>query len=170
MSANERARMLRCIIDLRHAVGFLGEKSQLNWWSSSFYGASSIRFLEPVFSRTALLAQYHGTVEAARRFHDENLNVGSFHLFRLPEEIEQDLHDMVQTRLLEFFDPELIIDQATALKALSKTSNGVVDGAVGPVLVGKIDELGATTILGKVGAVYRTAMSSGSQALPYLVA
>lgn len=158
------------IIRLRYLVGFLGEKSQCNWWSTSFYEASSIRFLEPVFSRTAPLAQYHGAVEAARRFHDENLSVGSFHIFRLPEENEQDLHEMVQAQLLELFDPSLIVDRASALNALSKVSNGTADEAVGPVLVGKIDELRASALLEKVGAIYRMALSSDTQALPYLVA
>jgi len=161
--------MLHQIINIRYLVAYLGEKSQNDWWHSSFYDTSSIRFLEPVFSRTAPLAQYHGAVEAARRFHDENLSVGSFHIFRLPEEIEQDLHEMVHERLLDLFDPDLIVDQATALNALSKVSNGTADGVVGPVLVGKIDELLASALLDKVGAIYRMTLSSDTQALPYLV-
>jgi len=170
MVPREQSDFMRRIIKLRYLVGFLGEKSQCNWWPTSFYEASSIRFLEPVFSRTAPLAQYHGAVEAARRFHDENLSVGSFHIFRLPEEIEQDLHEMVQARLLELFDPSLIVDQASALSALSKVSNGTADEAVGPVLVGKIDELRSSALLDKIGEIYRTALSSDTQALPYLVA
>ena len=170
MVPREQSDFMQRIIRLRYLVGFLGEKSQCNWWSTSFYEASSIRFLEPVFSRTAPLAQYHGAVEAARWFHDENLSVGSFHIFRLPEEIEQDIHEMVQAQLLELFDPSLIVDRASALNALSKVSNGTADEAVGPVLVGKIDELRASALLEKVGAIYRMALSSDTQALPYLVA
>ena len=169
MVPREQSDFMQRIITLRYLIGFLGEKSQCNWWSTSFYEASSIRFLEPVFSRTAPLAQYHGAVEAARRFHDENLSVGSFHIFRLPEEIEQDLHEMVQAQLLELFDPSLIVDRASALNALSKVSNGTADEAVGPVLVGKIDELRASALLDKIGAIYQMAMSSDTQALPYLV-
>lgn len=169
MVLNEQSELMRRIIELRYLVGFLGEKSQFNWWPTSFYEASSIRFLDPVFSRTAPLAQYHGTVEAARRFHDENLSVGSFHIFRLPEEIEQDLHEMVQAQLNKLFDPGLIVDRATALNAISKVSNGTADEAVGPVLVGKINELRESALLNKVGAIYRRALSSNTQALPYLV-
>ena len=170
MVLSEQSDLMRRIIELRYLVGFLGEKSQCNWWPTSFYAASSIRFLEPVFSRTAPLAQYHGAVEAARRFHDENLSVGSFHIFRLPEEIEQDLHEMVQAQLFELFDPGLIVDRPTALNALSRVSNVKADGAVGPVLVGKIDELRTSAILGKIGAIYQLALSSDTQALPYLAA
>ena len=51
------------------------------------------------------LAQYHGVSEAARRVHDEHLSVGSFHLFRLPEEMEQDLHALLQAGgKASFFD------------------------------------------------------------------
>lgn len=170
MVFSEQSDLMRRIIEIRYLVGFLGEKSQCNWWPTSFYEASSIRFLEPVFSRTAPLAQYHGAVEAARRFHDENLSVSSFHIFRLTEEMEQDLHEMVQAGLLELFDPDMIVDQATALSALSKISNGTADEAVGPVLVGKIVELRASAILEKVSAVYRMALSSNTHALPYLAA
>jgi hypothetical protein len=78
-------------------VGFLGERAQFAWWPTAFYEASSRLFLEPVFSKTSRLAQYHGVLEAARRLHDEHLSVGSYHLFRLPEEVEQDLHAIVQS-------------------------------------------------------------------------
>lgn len=160
---------LRRIIVIRYLVGFLGEKSQCNWWSTSFYTPSSVRFLEPVFSRTTPAAQYHGVAEAARRFHDENLSVDSFHIFRLPEEIEQDLHEMVQRQVLELFDPSLIVDRASALSALAKLSHGTADEAVGPVLVGKIDELRSSTLLEKIGGIYQRALSSDTHALPYVV-
>ena len=84
---------LSMLLEIRGPVGFLGECSQYGWWPTAFYEASSRPFLEPVFTKTARSAQYHGVVAAARRLHDEHLSVGSFHLFRLPEETEQDLHN-----------------------------------------------------------------------------
>ena len=83
---------LRTILRLRLLVGFLGERSQFAWWNTTFFGDYSLRSLEFVVPKTAALAQYHGVVEAALRLHDEQVNVGTFHLFRLPEEVEQDLH------------------------------------------------------------------------------
>jgi hypothetical protein len=160
---------LRRIIVIRYLVGFLGEKSQCNWWSTSFYTPSSVRFLEPVFSRTTPAAKYHGAVEAARRFHDENLSVGSFHIFRLPEEIEQDLHELVQTQSLDLFAPSLIMDRSTALDSLSNVTGRMTDEPVGPVFVGKIGELRTSAFLNKVSEIYRQSLSSNTQALPYLV-
>ena len=170
MVPSEHSESIRRIIQIRYLVGFLGEKSQCNWWPTSFYEASSIRFLEPVFPRTAPLAQIHGVVEAARRFHDENLSVGSFHIFRLPEEIEQNLHEMVQVGQLELFDPNAIIDQTAALNTLAKVDNGIADGAVGPMMVGKIEDIRTSVLLDKVCAIYQAALSSNTHALPYLVA
>ncbi len=83
------------LLELRLLVGFLGERAQFGWWPTGFYDASSRLFLEPVFAKTSRLAQYHGVVEAARLLHDEHLSVGSYHLFRMPEEIEQDLHSLL---------------------------------------------------------------------------
>ena len=83
---------LNNVLAMRCLVGYLGERAQFAWWPTAFYEPSSRLFLEPVFAKTSRLAQYHGVIEAARRLHDEHLSVGSYHLFRLPEEVEQDLH------------------------------------------------------------------------------
>jgi hypothetical protein len=83
------------ILRIRFSVGFLGEKGEAGWWPTSFLEPSSRAFLDPVFVRTGLLAQLHGVTEAARRVHDAKLAAGSFHLFRLNEEVEQDLHALV---------------------------------------------------------------------------
>ena len=170
MGLVKQSETIRKIISLRYLVGFLGERQQCNWWSTSFYESSSIRFLEPVFARTAPLAQYQGAMEAARRFHDENLSVDSFHIFRLPEELEQDLHGVVQLQLVELFDPRWIISRESALDALSNISDGSSDGAVGPVMVGKIEELRSSAVLGKIGSIYHSALSANAHALPYLAA
>jgi hypothetical protein len=169
MIVNERSSAIHQIITLRYIVGFLGEKSQFGWWPTAFYEASSRQFLEPVFSKTAPLAQYHGIVEAGRRIHDEHLNVGSYHLFRLSEEIEQNLHEMVQTKLDELFDSELTSNLEAALGALGEPVLGVDQAAEGPILVGKIKDFQSTAMLDRMTDVYRTAFLSRTQAFPYMV-
>ena len=170
MAQAEHSETTRRIIELRCLVGFLGEKSQFNWWPTSFYEATSIRFLEPVFSRTAPIAQYHGTVEAARRLHDEHLSVGSYHLFRLPEEVEQDLQDAMQAQLSDVFELSKIADQDTALSALSSTSTPRSESGSGPVMIGKIEDVRNFALLDNLTATYRSAFAANSQAFPYLVA
>jgi hypothetical protein len=84
------ALRLREIARLRMIVGYLEEKGRHNWWPSEFFSATAPAFLNPVFGKTATLAQYHGVREAARRVHDEHIGVGrEFHLFCLPEAIEK---------------------------------------------------------------------------------
>jgi hypothetical protein len=169
MLANGSTEMMRQIISMRYLVGFLGEKSQFGWWPTAFYEATSRQFLEPVFSKTSALAQYHGVVEAARRLHDEHLSVGSYHLFRLSEEIEQDLHEVVQTRSSELFESNLTDSTETALGALAKSGAGTGQEAVGPILVGKIEDLRNTAVLGSITEIYHAAYSSRTKAFPYMM-
>ena len=85
------------IVGLRLAVGLLGEQEQSAWWPSGFLGRHAQAFLGPVFGSKTRMAQYHGVTEAACRIHDEKIGVGRvFHLFRLPESIEQRLCDALQ--------------------------------------------------------------------------
>lgn len=170
METVKQSDVLRKIISLRYLLGFLGEKSQCNWWPTSFYEATSIRFLEPVFARTAQLAQYQGVMEAARRFHDENLSVDSFHIFRLPEELEQVLHEKVQREMLELFNPCWIADRASALNALSKLADEQCDNTIGPIFIEKIDELRSTVSLNRMGAMYYGAFSTNANVFPYWLA
>ena len=91
------ASTLAQIVRLRLLVGFLGERSQFNWWPSAFFISSSSAFLSPIFTKTAFTAQYHGVKEAASRVHDEHIGVGKvYHLFRLPETVEQTLFGHLQ--------------------------------------------------------------------------
>ena len=99
-NSETHALRLREITRLRMIVGYLGEKGQHNWWSSEFFSPTAPAFLNPVFGKTATLAQYHGVKEAARRVHDTHIGVGRvFHLFRLPESMEQAIFEVLTGRL-----------------------------------------------------------------------
>lgn len=160
---------LLTILELRLLVGLLGERSQYSWWPTSFFGDYSIRSLEFVAPKTASLAQYHGAVEAARRLHDEHLSVGSYHLFRLPEEVEQDLHALVQGAQGTAVIRELPKDKETALSSLAKMANAGVAAAEGPVSVGSISALGEPETAKAIAGVYLKALSANVKAYPYLV-
>lgn len=160
---------LATILQIRILVGFLGERAQHGWWPTSFFGDYSMRSLEFVAPKTATLAQYHGAVEAARRLHDEHLSVGSYHLFRLPEEVEQDLHALVQSAQGAAVIRELPKDKETALSSLTKMANAGVAAAEGPVSVGSISALGDSDTAKAIAGVYLRAMSTNVKAYPYLV-
>lgn len=156
---------LKKLIRARLLVGFLGEGAQHGWWLSAFYEGSSKAFLAPVFPRTQHLAQYRGVLEAACRAHDENLPAAAFHLFRLPEETEQRLHQLAlespETVSLErnFSDPD------SAVSVLNDLSEGSDLTGVGPVAIGNVADV--MRRLPDVASVYRRAFASGGRSYPY---
>jgi len=161
---------LKSLFHLRLLVGFLGERAQLSWWPTAFYEASSRLFLEPVFSKTSRLAQYHGVLEAARRLHDEHLSVGSYHLFRLPEEVEQDLHALAQTSVGEELANNMPQSKDTALETLKRLAPANTNSSEGPTAVGSIRDIDSPDTLNSIAAAYLSAFSLGTKTYPYLVA
>jgi hypothetical protein len=160
---------LSTLLKMRSLVGFLGERSQFAWWTTAFFGDYSLRSLEIVAPKTSLLAQYHGVVEAARKLHDEHLNVGSYHLFRLPEEVEQDLHVMMQSDVGSELVNQLPHDREAALAALKNLAGAPPSTAVGPTSIGDIDQLSASETLRTMAAAYVSAFSQDAKTYPYLV-
>jgi len=157
------------ILKIRLVVGYLGERAQCDWWPTKFYEASSKPFLEPVFSKTSQLTQYHSVLEAARRLHDEHLSVGCYHLFRLPEEVEQDLHNLVQLNNPETLAGLDMSSKDAAMISLGKLADGVSSKSVGPTAVGSIDELDSTKTAKAIAAAYLSAFTQNAKTYPYLL-
>lgn len=159
---------IEMIIRVRGLVAFLGEKAQFGWWPTSFYEPSSRGFLEPVFVKTWKHARYQGVVEAARRLHDERLSVGCFHLFRMPEEIEQNLQDVLRGHSEALDEPALLGGKQGALDALAGLGTKDPKELVGPVHVGSIAAIGEKQTLEKIAGIYAAALAADHQAFPYL--
>src|SRR5262245_40507807 len=127
--------------------------------------------LDPVFARTSKLAQYHGVREAARRLHDEHIGLGRvFHLFRLPEEVERDLHRRVeeQTEVESLFDT--LAARETALSALATLAEGDrEEPAEGPISVGKAKELLTNKAIKEMARCYSAAFKRGIRSYPYVL-
>ena len=160
---------LPTLLQMRLLVGFLGERAQCAWWPTAFYEASSRLFLEPVFSKTSRLAQYHGVLDAARRLHDEHLSVGSYHLFRLPEEVEQDLHAIVQSSVGEELSSQASQSKEAALEALKRLSAKNGTSSVGPTAVGSTKDIDSSDTLKAIAAAYLSAFTQNAKTYPYLV-
>ena len=156
------------ITRLRLIVGFLGEQSQFNWWPSSFFTASSRAFLSPIFSKTTFVAQYQGVKEAASRVHDERIGIGAvYHLFRLPEHVEQALFASLHDK--EFADAVSgqVQDKEHALESLATLADAPPEAGEGPVCVGEIEELLAGKTLGVLAQHYRSAFARSTEVYPY---
>ncbi len=181
MTASGRTTLL----ELRLLVCVLGEKAHFGWWPTSFYEAMSPLFLEPVFSATTRLAQYHGASEAARRVHDEHLNVGAYHLFRLPEEVEQDLHGLILGPTGESLQPQAGLDREALLAALKRLAARDEATAAnlaaapgnpvnhpppaGPIALGPLQDLESPHILARWAGAYWSAFDTQTRSYPYLL-
>ena len=160
--------MLTDLLGLRILIGYLGEKHQFGWWDTSFFDAASIAFILPVFTKTPFLAQYHGAVEAARLVHDERLSNGCFHLFRLPEEIEQDLHALLlATKNYELQELVPISTEGAVGRLTSFAGSSTVHHS-GPVSLGSIEQMNDKAFVEDFASSYLHAFANRSQVFPYV--
>ena len=123
-------QLIKFIAEFRVLVGYLGEKSQCDWWGSNFLGPQSKIFLSHPYPRTSFLAQYHGVCEAALLVHDEYIGVGkNYHLYRLPDSLEREIAKAAQE--LDINDKLKSTDEA--FQALKQLVRDVVDKNEKPV-------------------------------------
>jgi len=152
------------ISKLRVLVGYLGEHTQSRWWQSSFLGVKSSAFLCPTFGRSTAHAQAAGVTEAARRVHDEAIGVGCvFHLFRLPEQLEQDLRYTLP-EAIETVNARPVADALEELEALGSRD---VAGTPGPAHIGPVPMLNGTRWVSTVASHYHAAFAAGHRSFPY---
>jgi hypothetical protein len=153
---------------LRILVGYLGEHHQYNWWPSAFFTPSSRAFLTPIFSKTAFMAQYQGMKAAASRVHDEHIGLGKvYHLFRLPERLEQALYHSLQDKVFVESLGVPLYDKDQALENLATCADSHATTAEGPVLVGHIAELLCGKTFGRLAQHYWSAFARNTHVYPY---
>ena len=157
------------LLQLRLLVGYLGERDQFGWWPTGFYELSSRSFLEPIFSKSFRQAQYHGILEAARLQHDDHLSTGTYHLFRLSEELEQDLYTLMQNVGDDEPIEIILSNKEAALDELKLVSNEIAESHEGPVAIGRIDDLALADTLQRIAGVYFWAFRQNTNAYPYLL-
>lgn len=154
---------LENVAEIRAAVAFLGEKSAYDWWSSSFLSSSGAPFISPTFNSHTDLARLIGAIEAARRSHDAAIGVGRvFHLFRLPEMVEQDLHECLLGAA-----PKIPQATSQALEVLTRIAGSATESARGPMCLGPISMINDINSAARMAALYKVAFESGMPVFPY---
>jgi len=114
--------------------------------------------MTPTFGNAVSNARVVGVTEAARRVHDNAIGVGStFHLFRLPEPREQELHRTLSASK-NTATPESVNAAIEEMKALSSRDNAPKPG---PVHVGALNMLANAQWLPVVASHYRAAFTAG---------
>lgn len=153
---------------LRLIIGYLGEREQFGWWQSSFFTQGSNAFLSPLFSRTQILAQCNGVTHAAALVHDERIGIGHvYHLFRLPEEIEQAIHKSLHEPALFQSVQKNITKSEMALDFLRKLTGPQLPTEVGPIRVGNIVALRDINSWQKVAGAYLYGFEQDTMICPY---
>ncbi|MGB6067045.1 MAG: BrxE family protein [Desulfomonilaceae bacterium] len=159
---------------LRALVLALGEAGSPPWWKTEFMNETGFRFLERLYPRSYFRAAVHAAGQAACKSHDRAVGrVGVYHLFRLPESLEVEMHHISTTTDAEFVsefrlglgDPGKLMDM---LASMSGATKGKEDG-LGAQRIGVATDLTKSDAFSKAAAVYVHAFSQGKQGFPYFV-
>lgn len=157
------------LLKLRVLVAYLGEKSQFGWWQSDFFGPASDAFLEPIFPRTRFLSQVEGCSAAARLQHDDRIGKGDvYHLFRLPEDVEQSFHQQLQDADLISDFASVLTSKEDALRCLEEEVGAPESGNAGPLLAGSVTDLKKKSLQSEIGRAYLSAFGSDQLSFPYM--
>ena len=118
-----------------------------------------------MFSRTQALARLSGVSRAAGRVHDEYIGVGTvYHLFRLPERLEQRIVTHLQQEPVPNNLPTTTED---ALAWLRQYAPDTPVATMGPVRVGDIQQVQAKASWPEVAALYLYAFEMNARIYPY---
>lgn len=159
---------LQKFLRLRLSIGYLGESEQDGWWQTSFFNHSSQIYLQPIFTKTSGLAKYQGVKEAAKQVHDEYIGKGRvLHLFRLPEEIEQELHRLLLSEDATARLASDLLNRETALTKIKEVAEQ--DGLLqeGPISVGQFEATQISALLKLTAQYYVRAFEAKTKVFPY---
>lgn len=158
---------IKNIAYLRMAVGLLGEQANPKWWTSSFCNAQSKVFLSPIIPRTYGFAQFQGVVCAAAIVHDDRIGVGKvFHLFRLPEDIEQALLKTAKDEIKGYFT-DIMKDAVSAARFLFELGGRIQKASLGPVKVGPLSALRNASAWKDTAACYLNGFENKRETFPF---
>ncbi|MDB5322190.1 MAG: BrxE family protein [Phycisphaerales bacterium] len=163
--------LITTIVQLRAAVGFLGEQGPKARWPSAFFSASSRSFLSPLFPRTLALSQLRGVIAAAARVHDERIGVGDvYHLFRLPEESEQAAHHFMLSSQAAAAVAASAADATCASTTLTNFAATQKVETPGPARIASAEQIDDLTTWQRVAGHYSFGFRNDTEAFPFFSA
>lgn len=159
---------------LQVLVSVLGEAAHAKWWRTEFLTAAGLRFLDRLYPRTSCAAAMRATGVAARELHDSSIGRGGvYHLFRLPEPFERQVHALAGRG---FFD-QVLGDLGSSVgtrEALLAQFDGLAaelpEAEPGPQRIGSVRDLRRSKLLGRWAGAYLNAFRKEYQVFPYLEA
>jgi hypothetical protein len=159
-------------IRLRALVLALGETADPAWWKTEFMNETGLRFLERLYPRTPVRAALHAAGRAACEAHDKAVGrVGVYHLFRLPDSLESEMHAAQSSEDEEFINQfrSCLGRSDDLLDMLSKLCTGppAKGVAAGPKRIGSASDAAGIDALGTAASIYHEAFKRGKPAFPY---
>jgi len=157
---------------LRALVLALGESAQPPWWKTGFMNETGFRFLERLYPRSYFDAAVHAAGRAACEVHDQAVGrTGVYHLFRLPEGLEVEIHTISGSA-----DEEFVVQLRSHLGERDRLMEMLADAgsdkkeendASGSRRMGTSEDLTHTYSLARVASVYHRAFNLGRPVFPY---
>lgn len=158
------------ILLLRTIVATLGEREEPPWWRTQFLTDVGLRTLSRVFPRTAAGSGLNSVVVIARREHDKRIGHGKrYHLFRLPENLERAVADLMSQQLFSKQMQGLALHgHGDLISRLAGMAAGCKVGpAEGPIGLGSRANIAEPAGIQAMAAHYRNSFDSGRRAFPY---
>lgn len=159
-------------LHLRALVLALGESTDPAWWNTKFMNEAGLRFLERLYPRTFFHAAIHAAGKAAADVHDRAVGrIGIYHLFRLPEYLETEIHQILHPNPAGEFFPALrnALGQPEELVKLLAPMCGCegTNDAVGAKKIGTERHLMTEAAMRETASVYRLAFAQKKPGFPY---
>lgn len=161
-----KTQTLAQMMELRLAVGFLGSKAVRGWWDCDFLSSAGLGASGYNFPRNPAAASYQATNLAAKLHHDDAIGRNqSWHLFRLPTQLEILLHQQIISSSTPL-DVGLL-HEAKAMAFLAQLADGEIDPPDGPVQIGRPDECASVAGISELAKHYHAAFRTDRIVLPY---
>ena len=142
----------------------MGEKDNFGWWGSSALSTTGAQYHKILFPRTSNKSSALATVQAAKAHHDSRVGATrTYHLFRLPSEIEKRIFDSID-------EQGLLPDSRSkddCLAELEQMEDGQNENGTGPVMIGGSKDVTKTTSISQIASLYLNAFKSGQNCIPY---
>lgn len=157
-------KVIKQYAEIRHIVAYLGEKEQFAWWATTTLSATGRKYHSILFPRSATLSTTLAATKAAETHHDELMGrKRSFHLFRMPSEVEQSFHAHYRNDAFTF----RAYSKDEALARLVEIAGEKKQTAEGPVQVGTQKQIRATKSIQAVAGHYAYAFKTGITVIPF---
>mgnify|MGYP005839689783 CR=1 FL=1 len=171
-TGNQALPLSMLVLRLRALVLALGESVKPAWWKTGFMNETGLSFLERLYPRSSFRAAIHAAGRVACDVHDRSVGrIGVYHLFRLAESLEVEIHQIPPAS-----DGEFVMrlrsrlgrtdDLMNMLQSLCG-SEGKKDIAPGAKRIGTDSDLMIARAFEKTAAVYHHSFSQGNPTFPY---